>query len=141
MPTVSRGRDCECSCIACGQPVIAQKSDVYQWYFHHAVETNGADESILHRVGKRSLIAAAGADAPFAAPVSSSSHSNIDSIGAPHEQAWHVPAIGSPVANAQIEAALSSALRANAVIELTEDHGLIAVEIHVDACQRRNRPR
>jgi len=54
---VERGRACDCTCSACGAPLMAAKGSVRQHHFRHAVELDceGAAESAIHRAAKQML--------------------------------------------------------------------------------------
>jgi competence protein CoiA len=59
---VERGQACECTCPACGAPVIARQGDVRVWHFAHASESDcpGGAEGALHLAAKQVIRQAAG---------------------------------------------------------------------------------
>lgn len=128
---VVRGKACHCVCLSCGHALIAHKGRVYRAHFKHAAESNCAGESALHRAAKEVLLNAASTGAPFTAPASSGEISATDSIGVIQEQSWSLPSLDAVVTHAALEAQLSPALRADAVIAITGSQTALAIEIFV----------
>jgi len=56
-PTTRNGMACDCTCIGCGEPLVARQGDVMTWHFaHHAVtDCPAAGESTLHLAAKTVL--------------------------------------------------------------------------------------
>lgn len=50
---VESGLACECSCIGCGDKLVAKKGEVKQHHFaHHTMDSNECSESVLHKICK-----------------------------------------------------------------------------------------
>lgn len=53
---VDRGEDCGCRCVACNALLVARKGSIREHHFSHASnEAKCAEETVLHRLGKRLL--------------------------------------------------------------------------------------
>lgn len=55
---VQRGKDCGCTCRACGTALIARQGDIRSWSFAHSAlgDCGGAAESALHLAAKQILL-------------------------------------------------------------------------------------
>ena len=60
---VPRGRACGCTCLECGQPLIAKQGKVIQPHFAHEAHSRycaSTGESVVHRVAKIALLQSPG---------------------------------------------------------------------------------
>ena len=63
---VSSGLECGCTCVRCGQPLIAKKGRIRQHHFAHhvAASCEGASETALHLLAKELLANAEAIEVP-----------------------------------------------------------------------------
>ncbi|GAB1257719.1 hypothetical protein NBRC116494_22210 [Aurantivibrio plasticivorans] len=125
-----RGKQCNCICPDCKNPLIARQGEKVVWHFAHAVPIECNGESVLHRAAKQAIVDAANQQESISLPDKSGIVTLRSSRGKSFQRTWSMQPQNLRLFSAKQEVKIRPDLIAD-VLTQGEGEQELAIEIYV----------